>query len=324
MHNCIQFNQDATCFGCAGENGFVVYNCDPIVVRFAHLKEDNSDAIKYISLLNKSNIIAFVKSEQLNTVCIWNDHKNSICAEILFQDDIITGIKLSTDYVLISSIKETCLYSFKDNMGLIKKIDTVPNINGVIDLCNNASGTVLVVYLSNNIGEIVLNDLNSEPRIIKAHTNNISNLCLNKEGTILATVSERGTLIRIWDVKTLELLKEFRRGIDTTNITSLCFNKIGTQLLVCSEKGTMHVFYLDKQNRKSTLSYFSSMLPEYFDSEWSSVSVQVEPLSICHFSYTDQDIIYVIEKNASIFKKYRLNVEENTCLLISDMEFYKK
>jgi len=322
MHNCIKFNQDATCFGCAGDNGFVVYNSDPIMVRFTNLTDDSSNSIQYLALLYKTNIIAFVKKEQPNVLCLWNDQKNEICAEIMFKDDIITGVKLTKDYIIICTIRETFLYSFKD-MTVLFKTETVPNVNGVIDLCSEPNLTF--VYLSDTPGQIVVGHLNTEARtVISAHSNSISGVCLNKEGTLVATVSERGTLVRIWNTQSGEMVKELRRGLDTAEITSMCFNKDSTQLLICSSKGTMHIFYLSQTNRKSSLSYFESILPTYFSSEWSSISIQVEPKSICHFSYSEDNLVYVIDHNASIFKKYQINTQDNTCLLLSNDEFYKQ
>jgi len=323
MHNCIKFNQDATCFGCAGDNGFVVYNCDPIMVRFTNLTDDLQNSVQYLSLLYKSNIIAFVKTEQPNVVCFWNDNKNSICAEIMFKEDVITGVKLTKDYVIICAVRETCLYSFKD-MTLLLKTETLPNINGVIDLCTDSVNPI-VVYLSNVPGQIIVNHLNTDSVItINAHTNNITNACLNKEGSLLATVSERGTLVRIWNTQNGEMVKQLRRGLDTAEITSMCFNKDSSQILVCSSKGTLHVFYIHQTNRKSSLSYFEGILPTYFSSEWSSMSVQIAAKSICHFSYTEDNMIYVIDHNASIFQKYQINTHDNTCILMCDTEFYKQ
>ena len=39
-------------------------------------------------------------------------------------------------------------------------------------------------------------------------------LAMNQEGTLIATASKKGTLIRVWDTASRTSLYEFRRGHD--------------------------------------------------------------------------------------------------------------
>lgn len=67
-------------------------------------------------------------------------------------------------------------------------------------------------------GHVQLTDLLDPSRtmlpIIPAHESTISALVLNCDGSFLATASEKGTLIRVYDTTNGELLQEFRRGTD--------------------------------------------------------------------------------------------------------------
>lgn len=64
---------------------------------------------------------------------------------------------------------------------------------------------------------------NSE-RNINAHDTSLACMALNKNGSLLATASDKGTLIRIFNTKNKELIVELRRGIDRAEIYCLVFH----------------------------------------------------------------------------------------------------
>lgn len=77
---------------------------------------------------------------------------------------------------------------------------------------------------------------------MQAHENNIAFLALNNVGTLLATASAQGTLVRIFDPKTARKLGEFRRGSTPTTICDLAFDMESKYLTCTSDKGTIHIF----------------------------------------------------------------------------------
>lgn len=62
------------------------------------------------------------------------------------------------------------------------------------------------------------------------------------EGTILATASDKGTLIRIFSTEDGGALCELRRGSDKAEIFSITFDKFTRWLACSSGKGTIHIF----------------------------------------------------------------------------------
>lgn len=56
--------------------------------------------------------------------------------------------------------------------------------------------------------------VSSAPVWIPAHKSEIACLALNQQGTRIATASNKGTLIRVWDSTTRQQLVELRRGSD--------------------------------------------------------------------------------------------------------------
>ena len=80
--------------------------------------------------------------------------------------------------------------------------------------------------------------------VIQAHKAPLAFLALNAAGTLLATASDKGTVIRVWSVPGAEKLYQFRRGTRETRIYSMNFNVVGSLLAVSSAHDTVHVFKL--------------------------------------------------------------------------------
>jgi len=67
---------------------------------------------------------------------------------------------------------------------------------------------------------------------------------LNNDGTLLATASETGTIIRVFSVPRGLKLYQFRRGTYPSTIYSMSFNLSSTLLCVSSTTDTVHIFRL--------------------------------------------------------------------------------
>ncbi|KAI4252791.1 MAG: hypothetical protein LQ352_004073 [Teloschistes flavicans] len=95
-------------------------------------------------------------------------------------------------------------------------------------------------------GEVLIFDaLNLQAiNVIQAHRSPLSCICLNNAGTLLATASDKGTIIRVFSIPSAKKLYQFRRGSIPSRIYSMAFNATSTLLCVSSASDTVHIFKL--------------------------------------------------------------------------------
>ena len=79
---------------------------------------------------------------------------------------------------------------------------------------------------------------------------------LNSDGSLLATASIRGTLIRIFDTETGDKIKELRRGTTSKPIKSLKFSENSDLLACISLSGTIHLFNTGYQKNLAIIFHF--------------------------------------------------------------------
>lgn len=121
-----------------------------------------------------------------------------------------------------------------------REIETGPNTRGICQVSNENS---FLVYPSPSKGSFCIYNLHSNTcDSIKAHESDIACISLSNDGKLIATASEKGTLIRIFDVNTKLQIKEVRRGSSKADIFSIAFSFDNSFLCTCSSSGTLHVF----------------------------------------------------------------------------------
>lgn len=122
-------------------------------------------------------------------------------------------------------------------------------------------GNDVLAFPSLQTGHVCVTCLGSDSTsasIIPAHESPIAAVAIDPAGTYLATASEKGTLIRVFEIKTGRISYEFRRGADKAEIYSIQFNAEGSKICVGSDKGTVHIFNLEASPAMPAESEFSS------------------------------------------------------------------
>lgn len=106
-------------------------------------------------------------------------------------------------------------------------------------------------HIAPTSGEVLIYDATKMEavNVIEAHNSPLSCIALNNDGTLLATASEKGTIIRVFSIPDAQKLYQFRRGSIPSRIYSMSFNSTSTLLSVSSATETVHIFRLGAHNK---------------------------------------------------------------------------
>jgi WD repeat-containing protein 45 len=326
----VGFNQDSGCFACGTDTGFRIYNCDPFKEMFR--RNFTRGGIGIVEMLFRCNILALVGGGSQpryppNKVMLWDDHQNRPIGELTFRS-AVKAVKLRRDRVVVVLDKKIYVYNFAD-LKLVDHIETTWNPRGLCALCPNASNTVLACPgLKPGHVKVDLYDI-GKSIVIPAHESDLACIALNQDGTRLATASDKGTLVRVFDTQTRQLMQELRRGVTRADVLCITFHPFAPFLACSSDQGTIHVFSLDGKgtsaeerlgstespkvsrgpsagdgskdkastsdgNQKSSLSFMKSVLPKYFSSEWSFAQFHIpDTNTICAFGSEPNTLIAI-------------------------------
>jgi WD40 repeat protein len=301
---CINFNQDQSCFVSGTTTGFGVYNTDP----FKQMMIRKLDGgIGYIEMLDKTNFFALIGGGKKpaypsNKVIIWDDRVEKNIVELSFRS-VAKSVKLTNNRIVVALDHKMYIYNFTD-LKLLEQIPTSHNPNG-LSAISKKPDLIILARLSVDLGTIDIDSFGDKKTItnIDAHTNDISVIALNFDGTMVATASKKGTIIRVFDTLKGTKLFEFRRGMDSANILNICFDRKSKLLAVASTKGTIHIYSLHLTletkiiNTISSLSLIKNILPVYFSSEWSYKQIKIPNIAghklILTFGTKDNTLIII-------------------------------
>jgi len=191
-------------------------------------------------MLFRCNILALVGGGRkprypTNKVMIWDDHQNRCIGELSFRSEV-KAVRMSRERVVVVLEYRIYVYNFSD-LNLLHTIETISNPHGLCALCADSQACVIACCgLQKGHVRAELFDI-TRTTLISAHEAALSCIALNTDGTRLATASERGTLVRVWDTRSGQRLMELRRGAEPAVIQCMCFHADNSWLLVGSDHG---------------------------------------------------------------------------------------
>ncbi|TLD37975.1 autophagy-related protein 18 [Venturia nashicola] len=261
--NYITFNQDFSQVGVAARSGFRVYNTEP----FSKKYQNNEGDVGMLEMLFSTTLVALVLSPRF--LRIMNTQRGTTICDLTFPSKI-NAMRMNRKRMIV--VLEGAVYIYDiGNMKLLHQIDTPPNPHALCALSPSSENNILaypcplVVSPSNtkkpshvppgsqashaapqNAGHVRIFDATTLESVntIEAHQSAIGCLALNSDGTLLATASEKGTIIRVFAIPSGENLFQFRRGTLPAHIYNMSFNATSTLLSVSSASDTVHIFKL--------------------------------------------------------------------------------
>ncbi|KAF8814428.1 WD40 repeat-like protein [Phlegmacium glaucopus] len=268
------FNQDFSCISVGTRKGYSVTNCDP----FGRVYTMTDGARGIVEMLFCTSLIVLVGAADQpqsspRKLQIVNTKRQSMICELLFPSSIL-AVKLNRKSLVIVLEMEIYVYDIS-NMRLLHVIETTPNPEAIcalspsadssylaypspvpspMSLATAANGSPSTAVASSSTsqhqsGDVLLFSTRTltVANVIQAHKSPLSFLSINSTGSLLATSSDKGTVIRVWSIPGAEKLYQFRRGTREARIYSMNFNLVSSLLAVSSVHDTVHIFKLGQQ-----------------------------------------------------------------------------
>ena len=278
----VSFNQDGSCLILGTSNGFRVYNCIPFGKFYT---SDDGVGVGCAEMLFSTSIVAMSGSgehdspRKLRIVNTRKPSAESVLCELTFPTTV-RRIRMNRQRLAV--VLDTQVYVYDvSNMRLLTVIETIENKLGLVSITSDIQpGSSVIVYPASSVlehsvasnhkrsqtsGDVAIFDCesNSLKSTVHAHKSRLAALVLSADGSLMATASHRGTIIRVFSLPSGRLLHELRRGSSPTQIYSIAFNYGAKLLCVSSANMTVHIYKLDEDDAaKSKSKSWLSKAPE--------------------------------------------------------------
>jgi autophagy-related protein 18 len=253
------FNQDQSALSVAFRSGFALFSMDPLAKTFAQ----NDGGIGIVEMLfSTTYLVALVgggdkPAFSKNTMRLINTRRGTVIAELKFTTPIM-AVKMNRKRMVILQESAFGVYDMT-TMKILDTIECHSNKQGICALSANSERSYFA-YPSQREGVIQIMDAGKVASMIeiRAHQGPIQLMVFNQEGNLLATASDKGTLVRVFSLPSGERLYEFRRGSYPATISSLSFSPDLSFLACSSDSDTVHIFKLQPHAKNAK---FGDFLP---------------------------------------------------------------
>ncbi|XP_014244254.1 WD repeat domain phosphoinositide-interacting protein 2 isoform X2 [Cimex lectularius] len=241
----ISFNQDSSSLAVSTTTGYRILSLNTIDT-LVEIRENEMDDLCIVERLYSSSLLAIVSLSSPRKMKVCHFKKGTEICTFSYSNTIL-AVKLNRVRLIVCLEESLYIHSIRDMKVLHTIRDTPPNPNGLCALSTDDS-CFLAYPGSSTIGEVQIFDtINLHCKMmIAAHDSPLAAMIFSPSGQLIATASEKGTVIRVFNVLDGTKLFEFRRGVKRrVNICGLAFSPDSSFLAAASNTETVHVFKLD-------------------------------------------------------------------------------
>ncbi|XP_073976936.1 autophagy-related 18a isoform X2 [Rhodnius prolixus] len=242
----VSFNQDCTSLAVSTNSGYRILSLNAIDT-LVEICENETEDICIVERLFSSSLLAIVSLSSPRKLKVCHFKKGTEICNYSYSNTIL-AVKLNRVRLVVCLEESLYIHNIRDMKVLHTIRDTPPNPNGICTLCTDSENCYLAYPGSSTIGEVQIFDtVNLHCKMmIAAHDSPLAAMIFSPSGQLIATASEKGTVIRVFNVSDGLKLYEFRRGVKRcVNISSLAFSPDAAFLAAASNTETVHVFKVD-------------------------------------------------------------------------------
>lgn len=263
----VNFNQDRTSLAVGSRLGYKLFSLANIE-RLEEIHDYDKGDVCIVERLFSSSLVALVSLSSPRKLKVCHFKKGTEICNYSYPNTILS-VRLNRMRLLVVLEESLYIHNIRDMKVLHTIRDTPPNLAGLCALSDNSDNCYIAYPGNNQIGEVQIFDgINLRAvTMIAAHDAPVAALTFNTNATLLATASEKGTVIRVFSIPEGVKLFEFRRGMKRcAQINSLSFSQDLMYLACSSNTETIHVFKLEAETDKEKSP--SSNKEEQKDQSW--------------------------------------------------------
>lgn len=296
----VSFNQDCTSLAVSTNNGYRILSLNAID-SLAEICENETEDICIAERLFSSSLLAIVSLSSPRKLKVCHFKKGTEICNYSYGNTIL-AVKLNRARLVVCLEESLYIHNIRDMRVLHAIRDTPPNPSGLCALSTDSDNCYLAYPGSSTIGEVQIFDtINLHSKMmIAAHDSPLAAMSFSPSGQLIATASEKGTVIRVFNVTEGTKLFEFRRGVKRcVTISSLAFSPGATFLAAASNTETVHVFKLvdpkelpsqsgSEESAQGWMGYFSkavSASANYLPSQVTGVFSQGRAFASAHLPH---------------------------------------
>ena len=296
-----------------------------------------------VKMYDKSNIFGIVGSDnnpklKNDEVIIWDDLKNKIIYKFLLKKKVL-NLLLTLDKIVIVCRRNIYVYNLQKDLIDFQLIDIIKsggNDLGLVAINYNPKNFI-IVYPSTgeSKGKLTIKSYKSKNYLyLNPHNSNITCITLNKNGNLLATASENGEEIRIFDTKNGELLDElYRKRENNNNIKFIFIDSDNKYVGTSCQNGVISVWSLKKsmnnidESEKKPFEEenidISNIHGNFINKETNIKEIILKDKTYENIQFGINNILIIITADGQYFKvKFKVNKEKDDYQVIKQDQLF--